>query len=284
MRLHAMLLAFFSSLCGIMANNYQSFAIPAESKVLDRESQKLETPSPASDGKIPTLNQKGYMTPESDKISDEFIECAAKWGKQGVPSIDVGAAYGIISLLALEKGAILIANDVEKRHLLILRKKASKRNISRLFLNTRSFPEHTTFPANSVGAILLRRVIHSLKPAQLELALDKVVQWLRPGGSVFIVTMSPFHYSLKGFDAIYEERLNQGNPWPGEILNMRSYISDCDKDILNYLHVMDTRPLIHALEKRGLVIKRSYLFGYKRSKSRGIDTSGYCAIEAQKPE
>lgn len=268
----------------MMPSIYQDFVIPAELKVLDGESQNLEIPAPASDGKIPTLNQKGYMTPESDKLSNDFIECAAAWGKKGIPSVDVGAAYGIISLLALEKGAILIANDVEKRHLLILRKNASKRNLSRLFLNTRSFPEQTTFPANSVGAILLRRVVHFLNPVQLELAMDKVTEWLRPGGSVFIVTMSPFHYSLKGFDAIYEEKLMKGNPWPGEIFNMRSYIPDCAKDIPDYLHVMDTRPLIQALEKRGLVIKQTYLFGYQRPKSRGEDVNGYCAIEAQKPE
>lgn len=271
------------TLWGIMPNNYKSFAVAAESGVLDNESQNIEIPAPAPDGKIPTLNQTGYMTPESDKLSDEFIDCAAEWGKKGVPSVDVGAAYGIISLLALDKGAILIANDVEKRHLLILRKKASKRNLSRLFLNTRSFPEQTSFPSNSVGAILLRRVIHFLTPAQMELAMDKIVMWLRPGGSVFIVTMSPYHYSLKDFDATYEERLQNGNPWPGEIFNMRSYIPDCTKDTQDYLHVMDTRPLIQALEKRRLVIKQAYLFGYKRPKSRGEDVSGYCAIEAQKP-
>ncbi|MCE2716095.1 MAG: class I SAM-dependent methyltransferase [Pseudomonadota bacterium] len=271
------------TLRGMMPDNYQNFTIAVESRALGNESRDPKIPTLALGGKIPTLNQAEYMTLESDKLSDEFIESAAKWGREGVPSVDVGAAYGIISLMALERGAILIANDVERRHLLILRKNASKRNLSRLFLNTRSFPEQTSFPPNSVGAILLRRVVHFLNPSQMELAMDKIVEWLKPGGSVFIVTMSPYHYSLKGFDTTYEERWENGNPWPGEIHNMRSYIPDCAKDIPDYLHVMDTRPLIQALEKRGMVIKQAYLFNYKRLKSRGEDVNGYCAIEAQKP-
>lgn len=266
-----------------LMSNYHDFAGPAELEVLEEEFKDLKIPDPASDGKIPTLNQTGYMTPESDKLSDDFIDCAAKWGKEGVPSIDIGAAYGIISLKALEKGAILIANDVEKRHLLILRKNAPKKKLSRLLLNICSFPEQTVFPANSVGAILLRRVIHFLTPVQLEIAIDKIAQWLRPGGSVFIITMSPYHYSLKSFDKVYEERWIKGNSWPGEIFTMRDYAPDCAKDIPDYLHVMDKRPLIQALEKRGLIIKKAFLFGYKRAKSRGDDIDGYCAIEAQKP-
>jgi len=280
-------IALWFSLSAVMGrvvsmSDYHDFVISSELKLLEEESKDLEIPAPASDGKIPTLNQTGYMTPESDKLSDDFIDCAAKWGKEGLPSIDIGAAYGIISLRALEKGAILIANDVEKRHLLILRKSAPKRNLSRLLLNISSFLEQTVFPANSVGAILLRRVIHFLTPAQLEIAIDKVAQWLRPGGSVFIITMSPYHYSLKSFDKVYEKRWIKGNSWPGEIFTMRDYVPDCAKDIPDYLHVMDTRPLIQALEKRGLIVKQAFLFGYKRAKSRGDDINGYCAIEAKK--
>jgi len=266
----------------VSMSDYHDFVISAELKLLEEESKDLKIPAPAPDGKIPTLNQTGYMTPESDKLSDDFIDCAAEWGKEGIPSIDIGAAYGVISLKALERGAILIANDVEKRHLLILRKNVPKKNLSRLLLNIYSFPEETVFPANSIGAILLRRVIHFLRPAQLEVAIDKVTQWLKPGGSVFIITMSPYHYSLKDFDKIYEERWDQKNLWPGEIFTMRDYAPHCAKDISNYLHVMDTRPLIQALEKRGLIIKQAFLFGYKRAKSRGDDINGYCAIEAQK--
>lgn len=262
---------------------YHDFVVSAALRELDAESKNLEMPNPASDGKIPTLNQTGYMTPESDKLSDDFIACAAAWGSKGIPALDIGAAYGIISLAALKKGAILIANDVEKRHLLILRNRAPKEKLKHLFLNVSSFPAQTVFPANSIGAILLRRVIHFFTPAHLETAIDKIFYWLVPGGSVFIITMSPHHYTLKGFDKIYEERWIQGNPWPGEIFTMREYAPACAKDIPDYLHVMDTKPLIQALEKKGLVIKQAFLYGYKRPNSRGEDINGYCAIEAQKP-
>ncbi len=263
--------------------NYQKFAIPAIFECFNRESKNLKMPKPASDGKIPTLNQTGYMTPESDKLSDDFINVAAQWGKKEVASLDVGAAFGIISIPALEKGAILIASDIYKKHLLILRKQTPIKLRNRLFLHVGAFPEQTNFPKDSIGAICLRRIMHFLKPQQLEIGLDKIYDWLVPGGSAFIATMSPYHYSLTGFDEIYEERWNKGNSWPGEIFTMRKYIPECAKDLQDYMHVMDTRPLIKALEKRGFIVKQAFLYGYQRLKSRALDLKGHCAIEVQKP-
>jgi len=263
--------------------DYQKFATSAIFEYCDWESENLKMPEPASDGKIPTLNQTGYMTPESDKLSDDFIATAAKWGKRGIASLDIGAAFCIISIPALKQGAILIASDIYRKHLLILRKQTPAKFRNRLFLHVGAFPEQTNFPSNSIGAICLRRIMHFLKPQQVEIGFDKIYDWLVPGGSAFIATMSPYHYSLTGFDKIYEERWEQGNSWPGEIFTMRTYIPECARDLQDYMHVMDTRPFIKALKNRGFVIKQAFLYGYQRPKSRALDINGHCAIEIQKP-
>ncbi|MCX7338231.1 MAG: class I SAM-dependent methyltransferase [Alphaproteobacteria bacterium] len=239
-------------------------------------------PEPLSDGKIPTLNQTGFMTPDRDTLSDDFIRYAAELGSQGVPVVDIGSAYGVIALPALEQGAVVIANDLDERHLLILRERVPKKYWDHLYLNSGAL-QTLDFPEQSIGAVLLRRVVHFFTPEELETSIDKIYTWLKPGGRVFIITMSPFHYSLKNFAPLYEKRWAEGSAWPGEIFDMKSYVPNLAKDIPDYLHVMDERPFKKALEKRGFIIEKAYLYGYSRPNRKADDTNGYCAIQAMKP-
>ncbi len=67
---------------------------------------------------IPTLNKTGYMTTQLDSFSQEFVEYASKDKRRLV--LVVGAAYGIATLAALSRGANLICNNIETRHLHLL--------------------------------------------------------------------------------------------------------------------------------------------------------------------
>ena len=256
------------------------YGIRATDETLKKPSKEI--PSSLNNGSIPTLNQTGFMTPESDEFSDDFIESAAGWAKRSLPVLDIGAAYGITTIPALEKGGIVIANDIEEEHLLHLKEKTPPLLRHNLYLNYNRFPETLDFPDQSFGSILMRRIVHFLTPAQMEKALDNANRWLVPNGVLYIITMSPYHYSLGSFLNTYDERWNANNTWPGEIENMKTYVPHLAQDIPEYLHVMDERPFINALSKRNFDIVISKLFGFARSCSKDPKGVGYYGIKAIK--
>ena len=260
--------------------NHPLFGTRATSATLRKPSRAI--PPSLEDGRIPTLNQTGYMTSELDEFSDDFINSAAAWAEKKLPVVDIGAAYGITAIPALANNGIVIANDIGEEHLLHLRVKAGQELWPHLYLNNKRFPEDLTFPNNSIGAIIMRSVAPYFKPTQMEVALDNANKWLTPGGELYIITISPYHYSLGSFIKTYDEHWDTGNSWPGEILNLKKYIPDLAKDIPNYLHVMDERPLKKALETRGFEIVTSKLFGFARSHSKDPKGIGYYGIKAIK--
>jgi hypothetical protein len=98
----------------------------------------LQVPEPEADGKIATLNQTGFMTPDQNPYNMQFIEFASK---SKYPSLDVGAAYGITVAPTLQRGGTIIANDIDERHLLLLRESIPPELRPRLILNKRRFPD-----------------------------------------------------------------------------------------------------------------------------------------------
>ena len=70
------------------------------------------------EGFVVTLNNMGYMTQELDEYNQAFIDYAAQ--VSGFV-LDIGAAYGNTTLEVLLRGGRVIANDLEPRHLDILK-------------------------------------------------------------------------------------------------------------------------------------------------------------------
>ncbi len=83
----------------------------------DISDASTEMPVAEPNGFIKTLNNMGYMTSTLDPYSMAFADFAP--AAPG-PCLDVGAAYGVASLVALANGARMIANDIDGRHLRIL--------------------------------------------------------------------------------------------------------------------------------------------------------------------
>jgi SAM-dependent methyltransferase len=240
----------------------------------------LNLPECQTDGMIPTLNKNGFMTVGLDPISLEFIEFSAKCRS---PVLDVGAAYGVASISALERGATVIANDVDEGHLSILRERTQTQYWEHLYLNNARFPDEVDFPEQSLGAVLMRRVSHFLTADEMERALDKIKSWLVPGGRLYIVTMSPFHYNLPGFSLEYERRWEAGDCWPGIIHNMHDYAPHIADYTTNFLHVMDEKVLTKALEKRSLKAIKVVSFDYAAGGvSLNAEGQGYCGAIAEK--
>ena len=70
-----------------------------------------ELPPPADDGRIPVYNGDGYASPIPHPLSQEFISFSSTLKS---PVLDIGCAYGLVSIAALKKGATVICNEKEK--------------------------------------------------------------------------------------------------------------------------------------------------------------------------
>jgi len=254
------------------------FGIQAEKFALD-SIEKIVQPLPEQDGKIKTLNAMGYMTPEVDHIVQDFIEYAAA---SSLPVLDGGAAYGIATLLALKKGATVIANDIDRRHLQLIASNPTltKEDKKRLYLNHQALPNKVNFPENSLGAILLCRIMHLFTPEAIDNVFENAKKWLVSNGRLYIVTMTPYHYVLQNFSVIYEKRLQDGQIWPGIITTMtKDYGVEHKGKIPDYLHVMDPRVMFQIATKHRFMVKRLELFGhYRNIQDNGLGYMGVILI------
>lgn len=261
-----------------LAVNNTVFGVQASTLSLDAMENVVQ-PLPEKDGKIKTLNTMGYMTPDVDHVVEDFIEFAST---SELPVLDGGAAYGVATILALKKGATVIANDIEPRHLhvIVKNKGLSESEKARLFLNQDALPNKVHFPEQSLSAILLCRVMHFFTPEEVEKMFENARKWLVPNGRLYIVTMTPFHYTLEGFPSIYEKRLNEGQNWPGVITTMtKDYGVEHVGKAPTYLHVMDPRVMLRVATKYGFLVKKMDLFGHHRNpKENGLGYIGVILI------
>ena len=147
----------------------------------------VEMPPPAEDGRIPVFNGDGYDTLDLEPLSQEFIDYSSKIKE---PVLDGGAAYGLTSISALKKGAIVICNENEQKQLDYIAhiESLTEEEKKRLYLKQGSILD-IDFPKNSLGAIHLSRVMHFFKPSEVEKFFEKSYSWLVPNGRLYIVTI-----------------------------------------------------------------------------------------------
>ncbi|PIU17860.1 MAG: class I SAM-dependent methyltransferase [Elusimicrobia bacterium CG08_land_8_20_14_0_20_59_10] len=217
----------------------------------------LEMPKAEEGGLTNTLNSMGTMTPSPDTFSRAFIEFAPKAPGR---SLDIGAAYGVATLPALSSGASVIANDIDERHLKILFNRVPQTNRSRLELVAGEFPDKLDFPAGSLGAVLICRVMHFFDGPRIERAATKVMNWLAPGGKVFVVGETPFIGTARAFFPTYEARLKAGNPWPGVVENVAAHDPKRSGSLPALFHLLDERILGRVFTAAGFGIERLELF------------------------
>lgn len=214
-------------------------------------------PSPEPNGFVKTLNNMGYMTSRLDAYSQAFVDFAP--AAPG-PALDIGAAYGIASLAALGNGARVIANDIEERHLEILRERAPARLRTRLTLMPGSFPDGVDFAPDSVGAVLICRVMHFFDGPAIERAAANVLRWLAPGGKVFAVGETPFIGTAKGFFPTYEARIKAGDPWPGIVENVGAHDPKRASNLPSRMHLLDEGTLRRVFTQAGFIIEKLGMF------------------------
>ncbi len=238
------------------------------------------TPMPKQRGdKVVTLNQQGFMRIELDQFSRQWIEEATK---SSHPFLEIGAAYGQASVEAVENGALIIANDIEIKHLGVIRNRVNKKYHKNLYLNCGSFPDEVDIPDNSIGGVLCCRVSHFFTTEQMLMSLYKIYEMLVPGGSLFFVSVSPYHYTLRDkFLPIFLDRKESGDNNPGYIDNMKQYmpLPESAEYVPEFLNTFDVDTITKLMKINNFEIIEGRLFDYSKNNSQG---KGFTGVWAKK--
>ncbi|MBY0463123.1 MAG: class I SAM-dependent methyltransferase [Alphaproteobacteria bacterium] len=206
---------------------------------------------------IPTLNQTGFMTLEVDEYSQEFIKYSASF--PDVPSLEIGATYGVATLKALSKGAHIIANDIDNRHLEILKQNCPENCKDWLTLLPRSFPEAFDFKEGALQAVLACRVFHFFSEDKILEGLKKIRSWLSGDGKLFIVNETPYFGTCRAFIPIYEERKRLGEPWLG-LVDLNYFDPTKRPFVEGTVNLFDADTLTWVLNEAGFKIEKlSYI-------------------------
>ena len=177
-------------------------------------------------GIVPTLNRTGVMLENLMPCSEAFAEFA---GQCDGEVLDLGCAYGIATIAALEHGARVLAVDMEQQHLDILKDRIREEAGQRLSTQRGLLPE-INFEEERFAAIHTSRVLHFLKPEDVQKAIQKMYRWLQPEGKLFVITDSPYMGYWKSKAPEYEARKTAGDLWPGYIENVGKYFDARDVD------------------------------------------------------
>ncbi|MDX2270194.1 MAG: class I SAM-dependent methyltransferase [Bryobacter sp.] len=167
--------------------------------------------------RIATQNRTGWTSSGLNEIAEQFVEAC----EPGMQVMEIGAAYGVAALAALERGAHVVANDLDPAHLAELARRCSAPE--RLTLLPGRFPRFVRWPGETLDAILASNVLHFLTGPQLVKAVASFAYWLKPGGAVYIVAATPYLAPFAEFLPEYGERVARGVPFPGWVENARKY-------------------------------------------------------------
>lgn len=211
-----------------------------------------------ADVAVETNNKKGF-TYHLTSFGKAFINAAAKSSK---PVMDIGAAFGVASLPALLTGAKVIAVDIEEKHLLSIANSVDVPLRNQLITLREKFPHFDLLP-ESLSAVYMSQVLPFLTGAEIETGIQKLYDWLVPGGEAFVVSFTPYIEHVRSFIPIYEERKSRGIRWSGQIDDLSSFSSHPHiyQNLPNQIHHIDLDDLVWVFEKTGFKVKEARYFG-----------------------
>ena len=214
------------------------------------------TKVPEAHRRQPTRNRMGWSSNQLNALSQLFVDDC---GPEGLPVLDLGAAYGVAALAALAKGARVMANDLDEEHLSELRSSAGAH--PGLELLPGHFPDEIDLPAGSLGAVHASNLLHFLNSEELTLGAAKIAKWLAPGGRLFVHAGTPYQQPFARFIPIYESRVAAGEVWPGYVIDTRE-ISTHRKlgQIPRSIHLLDDRVLTRVFAGAGLQVDRVWYY------------------------
>ena len=233
--------------------------------------------------RIPTHNRTGWASNQLNEVSELFV---AFCQGEKLPVLDIGAAFGIASLAALNAGATVIANDLEPGHLSAIATAATPENLRRLILIPGRFPRQLKFAGGSLSAVHASNVFHFLTGPQIEQGFAAIAHWLAPGGKLFVQASTPWQQPFQAFVPIFQSRRESGVDWPGWIENTAAYSTHRKlSQIPASIHLLDDLTLRRCAEAAGLAVEAAWL--YRRRDlpaSLFLDGRECAGLIARKPE
>jgi hypothetical protein len=202
-----------------------------------------------------TGNAMGWSSNTLNELSELFVEACAP----GMTVIDIGAAYGVAAHRALERGARVVANDLDRGALERLQQQRPAGGD--LELRAGRFPRDVKTGAGEFTLAHASCVFHFLTARQLERAAEWLHHGLRPGGLVFVLAATPWMQPFAGFVSEYEARRQRGEAWPGWLENTRDYSTHRMLGQLpRSLHLLDGAVLERVFRAAGFETERVWLF------------------------
>lgn len=239
-------------------------------------------PGWSGNGMVATLNGTGFMFERRDRFAEAFIAHAAEVGR---PVLEIGCAYGVSTIPALERGAVITASDLDPRHLEILRSKVRPDLLPNLTLKPGALPD-IDFPAKHYAAILCSRVLHFLTGEDVDASVRNMARWLAPGGRLYLVADCPYGIWRRAIPQFETGKAN-GERYPGLIVGLHNFLANPPSKPIEqppFMNLMDPDILSRACREAGLeVIDAAFIprpdFGGKGS----MDGRENCGVIAVKP-
>ena len=136
----------------------------------------------------PTANNFGMIVHTETRLIKEWIS-----GSKGKFIVDIGCGTGDHIISALKNGALgAIGIDLSAAHIKTLVLDTPAQLVPLLKVEVSRFPSHFNLLSNSVDSILTSHLFHYLSPQEIKLGLQKIFDALKPGGKVFIQSMTIF--------------------------------------------------------------------------------------------
>ena len=232
---------------------------------------------------VPTLNGTGFMFEVLDGYAEEWIGFA---GHSADPVLEVGCAYGVASIAALEAGARVVACDMEPGHLEILAGRVTPALRDRLACVVAKLPE-AEFAQESFGAILCSRVLHFLTGEEIDASVGAMARWLRPGGRLYLVADTPYGI-WRNFIPAFEAARRAGRRWPGMMRGLREHLPTPGIhryiDRPAFMNLLDPELLARTCAGAGLQVRRASFIERRDFRGLGmLDGRENAGVLAVKP-
>lgn len=232
---------------------------------------------------VPTMNGTGFMFEVIDDYAKDWIAYSATIAD---PVLEVGCAYGVSTLQALERGARVVACDMEPQHLEILAGRVAPEDKDRLKTVAGALPA-VDFEQNRYGALLCSRVFHFLTGEEIDASIAKMASWLKPGGRLYLVADTPYGI-WRNFIPTFEEGKRQGKRWPGLMVGLHNYLptpgiqKHIDKPA--FMNLLDDELLTRICTEAGLDVQRATFIDRSDFKGLGsMDGRENVGVMATKP-
>ncbi len=200
----------------------------------------------------PTRNRMGWTSNTLNELSEMFVAAC----EPGHLVLDIGCAHGVAALAALERGARVLANDIDLEEL-----KARGGESLGLEMVAGRFPQELKFATESLDAVHASSVLHFLTGRQLEIGAANIARWLKPGGTVWVHAATPWLGPFAAFGEEFARRREAGERWPGWIENARLFSQHrLLAQLPKSLQLLDDETLRRVFEEAGLVTEKAWLF------------------------